>query len=127
MQGYEQGSQNQGNCAEQLNHHVERGASCILERITDGIANHACLVRFTVLTQNSSGSVEAINHFALGIHTQVTSLDIFLGIVPRASTVVQESCNDNTTHCSDHQQTCFGLRAEDRPHCNGSQYSYKAG
>src|SRR5207248_6917453 len=98
-----------------------RGASCILERITDGIANHACLVRFTSLTQNSSGSVEAINHLSFGIHTQVTSLDIFLGIVPRASTVVQESCNDNTTHCPNHQQTCFVLWPKIRRHCHESQ------
>ena len=88
---------------------MERGTSGILERITDCIANHACLVRFTILTQNGSGGVETINHLAFGIHTQVTSLNVFLGIVPRASTVVQEGCDDNTTHCSDHQQTCFGL------------------
>src|SRR5260370_38763509 len=96
MQGYKERSQHQGNCAEQLNHHVERGASSILERIADGIANHACLVRFTIFTQNGSSGVETVNHLAFGIHTWVTSLDVLFGIVPPAPTVVRKGGYDKT-------------------------------
>src|SRR6266699_959844 len=104
---------------------MERWASGILERIADSVANHACLVWFALLSQNGPTGVETINHLSFGIHTQVTRFDVLLGIVPGASTVVQEGCDDNTTHCSDHQQTCFGLWTEDRPNCNGSRHGYK--
>src|SRR5579864_1585388 len=87
MQEDVQGSQYQGNCAQQLNQNVERWAGSILERITDGVANHACLVRLTLLPENRSIGVETINHLTLAIYSQVTSFDVLLGIVPRATTV----------------------------------------
>src|SRR5579863_714462 len=93
-----QRSQYQGNCAEQLDQNVKRWACRVLEGIANGVADHACLVRFALLTLDGASSVEAINHFALGVGAQVASLNVLLGIVPRATAIVEEGCQDDTTH-----------------------------
>src|SRR5260370_1229008 len=82
VQCYIQRSKHQGNRAEQLNQHVERWTGGILERITDSIANHACLVRLALLTQDSAVGGVTGNPRALLLHAHVAGLDGLLGIVP---------------------------------------------
>src|SRR5258708_4353074 len=125
-QCYIQRSKHQGNRAEQLNQHVERWTGGILERITDSIANHACLVRLTLLTQDSAVGVETVNHLALLIHAQVAGLDVLLCIVPCTAAVVQEGCDDDTAHRTDHQHASFGLRTKNGTNSNGGQSGYQS-
>src|SRR3989442_3239205 len=124
MQEDVQGRQHQGNRAEQLNQHVERWTSGILERITDGITNHTGLMRLTLLTQDSAVRIKTINHLTFRVHAQVACLDVLLRIVPRTTTVVKEGCNDDTTHGANHEHTSFGLWAKNGSNCNGSQHGY---
>src|SRR5947209_8898224 len=88
VQEHVQRSQHQGNRAEQLNQYVKRRTGCILEGITNGIANHTGLMGLTLLTQDGAIRIEAINHLTGCIHTQVTCLDVLLCIVARTTTVI---------------------------------------
>src|SRR5579884_781241 len=112
MQEHVQRSEYQRNRAEQLDEHVERGACGILERITNGVTNHASFVRFAFLTENSAGLVETVNHLAFCVHPQITCFDILLRVVPCATAVVEEQSKNDTTHCPNHQHACFRLRSQ---------------
>src|SRR5579872_4577336 len=113
--------------AEQLDQHVQRWACGILERIADGIANYTGLVRLAFLTQNSTFRIETANHLAFSVYAQVASLDILLGVVPRAAAIVQEEGKYDTAHGANHQHSCLRFRAKDDTYNNGGQYGDEAG
>ena len=83
-------------------------------------------MRLALFAQNDTVRVEAINHLALLIDAQVAGLDVLLGVVPCAAAIVQEGCDDDTAHRTNHQQACFGLGAKNSPNGNGGQHGYHA-
>src|SRR5260370_31608608 len=118
VQEHVQWRQHQGNRAEQLNEDVQRWPSGILEGVADGIANHASLMRFALLTQDGTFRIKGINHLTSFVDAQVASFNVFLRIVPRATTIVQEKGEDDTAHSTDHQQTSLSLGAKDHANCD---------
>src|SRR5579884_1128840 len=127
MQCYVERRQHERNGAKQLDEHVERWASGVFEGITNCVADYTSFVRFALLTENGTVGVKTLNHLALSIDAQVASLDIFLGIVPRATTIIQEERKHDTTHCADHQHTGFGRGAKNDANSDRSQHGYQAG
>src|SRR5437588_246082 len=118
-----QRSKHQRNRAEQLDKHVKRRTSSILEGITNRVTNHASLVRLTLLAENDTVGVEAINHLTLCVHTQIASFNVLLRVVPCATTVIQEGTDNDTTHRTDHEHTSFSLWAKDNADSYGGEHS----
>ena len=79
-------------------------------------------MRFTLLTQDSTLRIKGINHLTFFVNAQVASFNVFLRIVPRATTIVQEKGEDDTAHSTDHQQTSLSLRAKDHTDGNWRQH-----
>src|SRR5260370_7458214 len=106
VQEHVQWRQHQGNRAEQLNEDVQRWPSGILEGVADGIANHASLMRFALLTQDGTFRIKGINHLTSFVDAQVASFNVFLRIVPRATTILHENATTHPAHSPDlHQPT----------------------
>src|SRR5437764_10387276 len=79
-------------------------------------------MRFTLLTQDSTLRIKGINHLTFFVNAQVASFNVFLRIVPRATTIVQEKGEDDTAHGTDHQRTSLSLGPKDDTDGNWRQY-----
>src|SRR5579859_3212797 len=94
----------QGDGREQLHEDVERRAGGVLERIANGIAHD----------RGGVGRRLLADHVA-GVIGQVAGLDVLLGVVPRAATVVEHCRQHDASDGADHEQARDRLVAEDQP------------
>src|SRR2546422_306853 len=79
---------------QKLDQHVQRRPRRVFERIADGVADHGRLVGQTALP------------------AVFTRLDEFLGVVPRATTVVQQRRHENPCDRADHEERRHRLGAD---------------
>src|SRR5881296_1272556 len=90
--------QHQRDRAQQLDEHVQRRPRRVFERVADGVADHASLVRRTALP------------------TVLTGLDELLGVVPGAAAVVEQRRHENPGDGAHHEERCHGLGADMEQH-----------
>ena len=114
--------QHEGDCAEQLDQDVQRGASGIFERIADGIADDAGFVASLFLPRmvplDRRGATTSPSAFT----RRITGLDILLGVVPGAAAVVKEESHHDAAHRAHHQQ--YRPLLEGRGSCRSRWYQY---
>src|SRR2546422_7278206 len=86
--------QHQRDRTQQLDEHVQRRTGGVLERIAHRVADHAGLVRGTPLPAVFPG------------------FDELLGVVPRATAVVEQRGHENACDRTDHEERGHGLGAD---------------
>src|SRR5208337_1457316 len=77
--------------SEELDEHVERWAGGVLEWVAKRVADDGCLVGLAALAAVCTG------------------LDVFLGIVPCTTAVVQDECKEDARDGSHHEETGEGF------------------